>query len=92
MPNYIEVDGGKDVQEVALGESHALVLTTDGCVYALGDNHNGQLGLGTEFRGMAEDWVNIGFIASDGQQVVSIGAGPRSSFIITAAASAGGKV
>ncbi|KOS18758.1 Regulator of chromosome condensation [Escovopsis weberi] len=45
VPNYVPVDGDKDVRDVALGDSHAIALTADGCVYVIGDNGNGQLGL-----------------------------------------------
>ncbi|KAM0447673.1 hypothetical protein ACHAPV_008509 [Trichoderma viride] len=85
VPNYTEVDGGKDVVDVALGEAHAIALTTDGLVYVCGENRNGQLGLGKEVR-RAETWTNVQFLAADGYKIVGVAAGPRASFILTAKA------
>ncbi|UPK94990.1 hypothetical protein LCI18_005925 [Fusarium solani-melongenae] len=86
IPNYVEVDGDKDVQDIALGESHAIALTTDGCVYVVGDNTNGQLGLGSDSKSPVESWVKVPFIIPSGWDIVGVEAGPRSSFIVTAKA------
>ncbi|GJN73374.1 hypothetical protein PLIIFM63780_007438 [Purpureocillium lilacinum] len=80
IPNYIEVDGGKDVFDVALGDSHAIALTIDGSVYVVGSNSNGQLGLGTTVE-RAESWTRLDL--SDGHQISGVAAGPRCSFILT---------
>jgi alpha-tubulin suppressor-like RCC1 family protein len=85
VPNYTEVDGGKDVVDVALGEAHAIALTTDGLVYVCGENRNGQLGLGREV-GRAESWTIVPFLVADGYKIVGVAAGPRASFILTAKA------
>lgn len=86
IPNYVEVDGDKDVEDVALGESHGIALTTDGTIYMIGNNTNGQLGLGKDFTGAAESWTKIEFEVPTGWKVVGVEAGPRSSFILTAKA------
>lgn len=83
MPNYTEVDGGKDVVDVALGEAHAIALTLDGLIYVIGENGNGQLGLGKEVE-RAETWMRVPFLAADGYEIVGVAAGPRASFILTA--------
>ncbi|KHN97742.1 Regulator of chromosome condensation/beta-lactamase-inhibitor protein II [Metarhizium album ARSEF 1941] len=83
VPNYLGVDGDKDVQDVALGDSHAIALTTDGTVYVMGRNDNGQLGLGQGVNMDAKTWTKVGLgISAD--QVVGVAAGPKSSFILTA--------
>jgi regulator of chromosome condensation len=79
----VEVDGDKDVQDFAIGESHAIALTTDGCIYVIGDNINGQVGLGKSAKESAL-WSKINFILSPGEEVVAVEAGPRASFIVTA--------
>ncbi|KAM0336379.1 hypothetical protein ACHAPQ_004234 [Fusarium lateritium] len=86
IPNYVEVDGEKDVQDIAIGESHAIALTTDGCIYVVGDNTNGQIGLGDGGKDFIESWHEIDFIPHAGWEVVTVEAGPRSSFIVTAEA------
>ncbi|KPM45728.1 hypothetical protein AK830_g764 [Neonectria ditissima] len=86
IPNYVEIDGDKDVEDVAFGESHAIALTTDGSIYVIGDDTNGQLGLGKGFIGVAESWTSIEFKVPPGWKVVGVEAGPRSSFILTAKA------
>jgi regulator of chromosome condensation len=83
LPSYVEVDGDKDVQDFAIGESHAIALTTDGCIYVIGDNINGQVGLGKSAKESAL-WSKINFILSPGEEVVAVEAGPRASFIVTA--------
>lgn len=83
MPNYTEIDGGKDVVDVALGEAHAVALTADGLVYVVGENNNGQLGLGREVE-RAETWTSVAFKAAEGGKIVGVAAGPRASFILTA--------
>ncbi|KAM0554778.1 hypothetical protein ACHAPJ_006850 [Fusarium lateritium] len=86
IPNYVEIDGDKDVQDIAVGESHAIALTTDGCVYVIGDNTNGQIGLGRDTRNPAKSWSQIDFKPSAGWEIVAVEAGPKSSFIVTAKA------
>ncbi|RCI13197.1 hypothetical protein L249_0365 [Ophiocordyceps polyrhachis-furcata BCC 54312] len=85
VPNYVEIGNDKDVQDMAVGDSHALVLTTDGSIYVTGSNENGQLGLGKTARDELESWTNIAFQPPSGHRVVAVAAGPRSSFILTAA-------
>lgn len=83
VPNYVEVDDGKDVQDVALGDSHAIALTTDGSVFVIGDNSSGQIGLGKTAREHVQSWTKVSFDAPDGHEIVAVAAGPRSSFILT---------
>lgn len=83
VPSYVEVDGEKDVRNVAVGESHAIALTADGCLYVIGGNENGQLGLGRGFKGRAETWTKLVFLPPAGFVVTGVAAGPRASFIIT---------
>lgn len=87
IPNYVEVDGGKDVVDMAAGESHAITLTVDGCVYVIGGNENGQLGLKTRFLGSVwsvSSWTKVDLGLADGHRVVAVRAGPRASFIVVA--------
>ncbi|KAH7319659.1 regulator of chromosome condensation 1/beta-lactamase-inhibitor protein II [Stachybotrys elegans] len=81
-PNYQEVNEDEDVVDAALGESHALALTREGDLYGIGDNGNGQLGLGTEVM-RVETWTKLAFDVPEGKEIVGLAAGPRSSFIIT---------
>ncbi len=75
---------GKDVADVAIGDAHMLVLTTDGAVYVTGDNGSGQLGLGRGGARSTRDWVrlDLGTVLAAGQTVLGVAAGPRSSFLI----------
>ncbi|CVK98404.1 uncharacterized protein FMAN_16162 [Fusarium mangiferae] len=83
LPNYFEVDGDKDVQDIGLGESHAIALTTDGCVYIIGDNTNGQVGRGKDAQDPVSSWLKIDFTPPEGWAIIAVEAGPRSSFIVT---------
>ncbi|KAJ4267288.1 hypothetical protein NW762_003392 [Fusarium torreyae] len=86
IPNYVEVDGDKDVQDIAVGESHAIALATDGCVYVVGDIAHGQIGLGRDARDPVKSWSKIDFRIPPGWEVVAVEAGLKSSFIVTAKA------
>ncbi|RFU73133.1 hypothetical protein TARUN_9119, partial [Trichoderma arundinaceum] len=85
IPNYTEIDNGKDVVDIALGEAHAIALTADNLIYVIGENNNGQLGIGNDI-GMerAEEWTNVPFKVAEGYTIVGVAAGPRASFILTA--------
>ncbi|KAI1055725.1 hypothetical protein LB506_009325, partial [Fusarium annulatum] len=83
LPNYFEVDGDKDVQDIGLGESHAIALTTDGCIYIIGDNTNGQVGHGKDAQDPISSWSKIDFTPPEGWAIIAVEAGPRSSFIVT---------
>lgn len=82
IPNFTEVDEDKDVQDVAVGESHAIALTIDGRVYVIGRNDNGQLGLGRTTQARTEFWTKLDLHLPLNHRVVSVAAGPRASFIL----------
>ncbi|KAG5920791.1 hypothetical protein E4U42_006072 [Claviceps africana] len=84
IPNYCEVGGGLDVQDFALGDCHAIALTTGGDVYVIGANRNGQLGLGQGRDHVAREWTCVNLNLPTSHHVVAVAAGPRSSFIVTA--------
>ncbi|PHH63140.1 hypothetical protein CDD81_6291 [Ophiocordyceps australis] len=87
IPNYVQVDGDEDVRDVALGESHAIVLMMDGALHVIGDNGNGQLGLGDSTVKGCSSWTKVSLNLPQGHQVVAVAAGPRASFILTASKS-----
>ena len=70
------------MRDVAIGESHAIALTTDGCIYIVGDNGNGQLGLGPQSAERVETWTKLDVPFAQGSDIVGVVAGPRASFII----------
>ena len=47
VPELVKMPAGVRVAAASCGQHHTVLLTDDGCVYACGRNHNGQLGLGT---------------------------------------------
>lgn len=69
----------QDIADVAVGESHLIVLTTEGRVFVVGENKNGQLGLPVD---SADSWSPVELGLQDNRTVVGVAAGPRSSFII----------
>lgn len=81
MPNYMEVDGDKDIIDFAVGDGHAIALSDDRCIYVRGDNTNGQLGLGRSTQRL-DSWQKLDFSPPDGYSVHSVAAGPRSTFIL----------
>ncbi|KUI57734.1 Regulator of chromosome condensation [Cytospora mali] len=77
-PTPIDMDG-RDIVDVAVGESHLVVLTTEGEVFVVGDNGNGQLGLPGK---SVESWTRVELNLQDERRAVGVAAGPRNSFII----------
>ncbi|KAI0137271.1 regulator of chromosome condensation 1/beta-lactamase-inhibitor protein II [Xylariales sp. AK1849] len=69
----------KDITDCAVGESHAIVLTSDGDIYAIGDNTNGQLGIPD---GKVASWNKILLNSKAGSSVSAVVCGPRSSFAL----------
>ncbi|CAJ2511601.1 Uu.00g072260.m01.CDS01 [Anthostomella pinea] len=69
-----------DILDCSVGESHVIVLTTNGDAYLIGDNTNGQLGLPID---KATTWMKLSAIQEEGHPVVAVRAGQRSSFILT---------
>ena len=83
MPIPVDV-GEADVKDVAVGEHHILVLTTEGQVFVRGSNKNGQLGLGQSAGTWVENWIRVANIPRDkGWEIIRVAAGPKTSFVIT---------
>ncbi|KAK4454949.1 E3 ubiquitin-protein ligase HERC2 [Podospora aff. communis PSN243] len=76
MPVVIE---DFDIDDVAVGEAHVVVLTTSGEVFVIGSNSNGQLGLGGVE--CAEEWTRVAVEKGEGY-VVGVAAGPKNSFLL----------
>lgn len=71
--------GDQDIADVAVGESHILVLTVSGRLLVLGTNSNGQLG---SSEGPMESWTHVDLGLPVGAKVVQVATGPRNSFIV----------
>lgn len=68
-----------DIADVAVGEAHLIVLTTEGTVFVIGDNGNGQLGLPIE---STDTWRQVDLNLKEGSRAIAVAAGPRNSFVI----------
>lgn len=84
VPSYASIDNDKEVKDVAIGVGHIIVLTTDNCVYVLGQNSNGQLGVGRDIP-RVPNWTLI-YDAREQIEIMAVAAGPVSSFIVTGTA------
>lgn len=86
MPIPVDLGVDADVKDVALGERHIIVLTTDGKVMVRGHNKNGQLGLGDgvgDADGWVEEWKTVEDVPNSAHGgVIGVAAGPRVSFIL----------
>ncbi|KAI1817584.1 regulator of chromosome condensation 1/beta-lactamase-inhibitor protein II [Poronia punctata] len=72
--------GDKDIVDCSVGEAHIIVLTSDGYVYVVGENTNGQLGVPLE---KTTSWHRVTLPLSPEHAIVGVKAGRRSSLIIT---------
>ncbi|QSZ33092.1 hypothetical protein DSL72_002677 [Monilinia vaccinii-corymbosi] len=75
---------GADILDFGIGENHMLVLTTEGEIYVIGENGNGQLGLGEEENGRCEEWrrVDLEFGERIRKKCVGVWAGYKCSFVV----------
>ncbi|KAF7927086.1 hypothetical protein EAE99_005417 [Botrytis elliptica] len=75
---------GADILDFSIGENHMLVLTTDGELYVIGENGNGQLGLGDREKERCEEWrlVDLGFERGSTKKCVGVRAGYKCSFAL----------
>lgn len=81
MPSYQQVGNDEEIADLALGDSHAIALTRKGHLYVIGNNTQGQLGLGDDQR--RDAWTKVDLNLAGGHQVKEVVAGPQSSFFIT---------
>lgn len=77
-PTPVDIEEN-DIADVAVGESHIIVLTTNGDVFVIGENGNGQLGLPSKLE---ESWRRVPLDLKDGRRVVGVQAGTRTSFLL----------
>ncbi|OTB13483.1 hypothetical protein K445DRAFT_368613 [Daldinia sp. EC12] len=68
-----------DILDCGVGESHIIVLNSEGHVYVIGDNGNGQLGLPDSKVG---SWTKVPLHLETGQVVCGVEAGRSTSFIL----------
>lgn len=81
-PVVIGDDSEKDIKDVAVGQSHVLVLTTDDEIWGRGDNSSGQLGLGRETK-LVTEWTRLkGEFDHDKKKIKGVWAGERNSFVV----------
>ncbi|KAJ3576304.1 hypothetical protein NPX13_g3750 [Xylaria arbuscula] len=77
-PSPVDVEEN-DILDFSVGETHIIVLTAKKDVYTIGNNTNGQLGLPLQ---KTAKWTKI-LPSFQGEIIVGVKAGPRSSFIVT---------
>ncbi|KAL8807592.1 MAG: hypothetical protein Q9182_000576 [Xanthomendoza sp. 2 TL-2023] len=79
--HLIDIGESSDIEDVAVGDDHLVVLTTRGEVWGYGSNDFGQLGLGPGVKSTEATWVPI-YKPSQGNRVVEIAAGPLNTFLV----------
>lgn len=77
-PTPVDIEEN-DITDVAVGERHISVVTTDGDVFVIGENGNGQLGLPSESEA---SWSRVPLDLGEGRRVVGVQAGARNSFLL----------
>ena len=85
--SLVDVDGGVDVVDVAVGSGHVIALTADGRLWAVGRNENGQLGvISSESTAFVEDWMPVVLKSTSSGvcsgKVVSVHAGALNTYVV----------
>ncbi|KAL8711411.1 MAG: hypothetical protein Q9225_007117 [Loekoesia sp. 1 TL-2023] len=79
--HLVDIADGVDIEDVAVGDEHIIVLTTEGEVWGFGSNEYGQLGLGKDIKGTEGKWVRMDVSSHEGR-VVEMKAGPLTTFFV----------
>ena len=66
-----------DIVDVGVGDNHIAAITADKRLFVIGDNDNGQLGLGSE-EAFVEDWIEVPATSGGCHNVVC---GPKATFV-----------
>jgi len=82
VASNLSVLSNKVISAVATGGYHCLVLTSDGTVYAWGDNSAGQLGNGNNISSDIPVTVSTNGVLA-GKKIIGIAAGMRHSIVVT---------
>ncbi|PHH55388.1 Regulator of chromosome condensation [Ceratocystis fimbriata CBS 114723] len=77
------LDLDSDVLDIALGNSHIVILTTAGEVMGRGCNRNGQLGRKPDDSMWLDDWTKLDIGLNASEKPISVNAGPYTSFVVT---------
>ena len=76
----VDIDGGANILDVAVGDGHVVVLTERRDVWVTGQGHEGQLGLNTIKPDFEQSWRRSGEWSN--LHVLSVEASGWNSFVI----------
>ena len=79
-PAKLLLDSPKSLKAVSCGDLHTAVLSAQGELFMLGDNSEGQLGLGLEYK-MHTDRPTL--VSSIAEEVVQVSCGYRHTLVLT---------
>jgi len=85
-PTPLDIDN-HDFKDLAIGDNHIILLTTTNRILVYGSGENGQLGLGVGEDGWGKSvgqWTEVDPKLEPGWSILSVTAGPKSSFFATA--------
>ncbi|KAL8777702.1 MAG: hypothetical protein Q9213_007745 [Squamulea squamosa] len=77
----VDIADGHDVDDVAVGNEHLIVLTTTGELWGYGSNEYAQLGLGREVKSTQGTWVKV-FTPDEGERIREFVAGPLNTLVV----------
>jgi alpha-tubulin suppressor-like RCC1 family protein len=83
----VEHKGAENVTDFAIGSSHVVLIGSEG-IYGIGENHNGQLGLGQEV-GSVSEWTKLEIPQTT--LYTNVSCGPYSTLIAASRSSNGGE-
>ncbi|KAL9125064.1 MAG: hypothetical protein Q9217_005681 [Psora testacea] len=78
----VDINGGVDIADIAVGMGHLIALTVDGEVWVCGDSEHGQLGLGAGRTVFEADWTKVQGIWEGSGKLVSVDAGGWGSWVL----------
>ena len=79
--HLIDIADGQNIEDVAVGDEHLVVLTTTGELWGYGSNDCGQLGLGRDVKTTQGKWVKV-YSPDPIEKIQGIAAGPLNTFVV----------
>ncbi len=80
---YFDLSHNEDIIDIALGDFHSSILTTDGQLYIWGKNGEGQIGDGTTTNRYIPVEMSSFFNLDDGERIIDIESGAGNMLALT---------
>ena len=83
ITDYFNLETNEYITDMALGDRHTIVVTSENRVFTFGSNSSGQLGDGTTTDRYQPTEITVYFNFAVGEEIIQIGASNRNTSLLT---------